>query len=71
MSYKRHELNLHNKSYVSLAKAVIRQWNMDGRPRGDEEGIVLWGELLDLHQQYLYSASDTYSLSGIRRKHNK
>jgi len=51
--YKRRELKLHKDGYYDLAKEVIRQWNMDGRPRGDIPGINAWADIIRSHQQMM------------------
>jgi len=48
--YKRRELKIMKDGYYDLAKEVIRQWNQDGRPRGDEKGIELWSDIIHSHQ---------------------
>ena len=48
--YKKKELKLHKNGYYDLAKAVMTQWQIDGRPRGDEIGVKLWVELIKAHQ---------------------
>jgi hypothetical protein len=69
MSYKRRELKVHKDGFYDLAKAVMHQWNTDGRPRGDEEGISLWAELLQSHQQQMMRGVVRQGeLKGVRRK---
>lgn len=35
--------------YVLLALAVIKQWVIDGKPRGDRKGLQPWIDLVKLH----------------------
>jgi hypothetical protein len=44
------ELMLHNKGMRSLAVAVLKQWQLDGKPKGDSESIRLWADLLKAHK---------------------
>jgi hypothetical protein len=48
MWHKR-ELKVHNNPVIDLAAAVIRQWNVDGRPRGDADGVQVWADLISAH----------------------
>ena len=72
MSYKRRELKLKTAGYYDLAKEVIRQWNTDGRPRSDLEGIEMWAELVASHQSMMHrSAVKQGVIRGVRRKGDK
>jgi hypothetical protein len=51
VSYKRRELRVMKDGYYDLARAVLHQWNTDGRPQGDVKGVTLWAELVASHQQ--------------------
>ena len=53
MGYKRHEIKIMKDGYYDLAKEVIRQWNQDGKPRGDLPGIQMWKEVLQVHQSMM------------------
>jgi hypothetical protein len=66
VAYKREELKVHKDGYSALAAAVMRQWNEDGRPRGDAEGASLWGSIIEAHQQRM--RKPTYSLVGVKEK---
>lgn len=66
--YKGRELRLKKNGYYDLATEVIRQWNTDGRPRGDMEGVRLWAELLQSHQKIMTGVIKHGELKGVRRK---
>lgn len=51
MSYKKRELRLYKNGFCDLAKAVVRQWNTDGRPRSDEDGAKAWSSILKEHHK--------------------
>lgn len=53
------ELRLKHGVY-DLAKDVIKQWNLDGRPQCDKESVDIWKELLISHARI-----ETYSCQGI------
>ena len=40
--YTREELIVHKDPVKSLAKAVVRQWQEDGCPEQDRDGIAPW-----------------------------
>lgn len=54
MSYKKRELALRTHGYYDLAKEVIKQWNTDGRPRGDLKQIEIWGDLIRAHESMMH-----------------
>jgi len=67
--YKKRELKVHKDGYYDLAKEVIKQWNTDGRPKGDKKGVALWAELIQAHQRQMFGTGVRQgSLSGVRRK---
>jgi len=66
--WKKRELRVHNNGIYDLAKEVIKQWNTDGRPRGDMPGVEVWADVLVAHQQQMLTKNSEYSVSGIRRK---
>jgi hypothetical protein len=44
--WTKEELRLHNHSYLDLCKAVIKQWNADGKPSASRETIEAWSRLM-------------------------
>lgn len=56
MSYKKRELRVYKNGFCDLAKAVVRQWNTDGRPRSDEECAKAWGSILKEHHKNIGGA---------------
>ena len=56
MSYKKRELRLYKNGFCDLAKAVIQQWNTDGRPRSEEEGAKAWSSILKEHHKNIGGA---------------
>ena len=51
MSYKKRELRVYKNGFCDLAKAVVQQWNTDGRPRSEEEGAKAWSSILKEHHK--------------------
>ena len=41
------ELRVCPYKYLDLAAAVIRRWQIDGRPKTDEPGIRLWKQVIE------------------------
>jgi len=70
MGYKPKELKLKVHGYYDLAQAVIQQWNVDGRPRGDTKGIEMWAELIQSHEQLMHRGFGVKqgSLRGVKRR---
>ena len=69
--YKRRELKIYKKSFYDLAKNVIRQWDIDGRPKGDERGIILWAELIQAHEKQMIGRVKQGSISHNDIKQRK
>lgn len=65
--YTRRELRIYKNGYVDLAKEVVRQWNIDGRPRGDEVGIQLWSDLIDAHMKQQHKHTFKHGASGFSK----
>lgn len=53
MAWKKREMRLKSQGYYDLAKEVVKQWSMDGKPKSDFEGVKLWAELLIAHKQQM------------------
>jgi hypothetical protein len=51
------ELKVKKYGYVDLASAIIKQWNIDGRPRGDKDGVLLWAQLIQAHSSQMHNGS--------------
>jgi hypothetical protein len=51
---------IYNDGYYSLAAAVLKQWNQDGRPRGDMEGVRTWETFIRQHHKMM--TSSTYKI---------
>jgi hypothetical protein len=44
--WTKEELKLYNHRYLDLCKAVIKQWNADGRPSVNRETIEAWSRVM-------------------------
>lgn len=40
--WTKQELTVYANGTIALAKAVIKQWEKDGRPKRDEQAIQYW-----------------------------
>jgi hypothetical protein len=40
------ELCIYNHGYADLCKAIIKQWNADGRPSVNRETIEAWTRIM-------------------------
>jgi hypothetical protein len=49
--FTKDELKIKPNGYVDLAAAIIRQWQLDGKPANDADGIRMWSSLLDSHHR--------------------
>ena len=68
MAYKKRELKLHKHGYYDLAREVLRQWHVDGKPRGDESGIKPWADLLMAHRELMHGKKEgTHNGSYVQR----
>jgi hypothetical protein len=47
--WRKKELELYANPITGLAEAVIKQWNLDGRPKGDADGVKVWADLLTMY----------------------
>lgn len=61
-AWKRGEMKLHCHGYYDLAKAVMKQWSQDGRPRCDEAGVKIWKAVLESHHAHMCKAVKSGSL---------
>lgn len=48
--WTKEELSL-RVGFPELAKAVVKQWILDGKPKSDREEILYWIELIKLYQE--------------------
>lgn len=45
--YKKSELTLIKNPVKALALAIIKQWQLDGRPKGDAAAIEIWKKIAE------------------------
>jgi hypothetical protein len=44
--WTKEELKIYSHSYIDLCKAVIKQWNADGKPSANKETVEAWGRIM-------------------------
>jgi hypothetical protein len=44
--WTREELKVYDHGFFNLAKAVIKQWNDDGKPKVNRESIEAWAQVM-------------------------
>jgi hypothetical protein len=47
-------MKIHKHKFYDLAVAIIKQWQLDGKPKGDTEGVKIWADLVAAHQDQMY-----------------
>jgi hypothetical protein len=57
--------------YYDLAIEIIRQWNEDGRPRGDMPGIRFWADLIAAHERMMRANRSVRHGSVVRQQHDE
>lgn len=48
--WTKQELTVYANGTIALAKAVIKQWEKDGRPKRDEQAIQYWKEIVKQYE---------------------
>ena len=46
MSWRKDELVRHDNGYQALAIAVLKRWQLDGKPAGDKKAVDTWKQLV-------------------------
>lgn len=49
--WTRDEMRVHKNGMSALAAAVIKQWQLDGKPEADRQAIEAWRRVIDVAEQ--------------------